>query len=186
MDRLRAAFARGAAVVGLAAMLGSANVYSGGPLVHELRFGALAHDVDGLWSGSRREEGVDLNFEMVFAQPSAKLPVGVLRPNLGVSANPSGDTSKLYGGVLWQIDFDSGVFFDLGLGVAAHNGETDSIKPGHKRLGSRLQFRIPIELGYTPDGHNRFSIMFDHISNANLADPNEGLDTLGLRYGYTF
>jgi len=28
--------------------------------------------------------------------------------------------------------------------------------------------------------------MFDHISNGYLADPNEGLDTFGIRYGYLF
>jgi hypothetical protein len=28
--------------------------------------------------------------------------------------------------------------------------------------------------------------MFDHISNAYLASPNEGMDTLGVRYGYQF
>jgi hypothetical protein len=29
-------------------------------------------------------------------------------------------------------------------------------------------------------------VTFDHISNAELASPNEGLDTLGVRYGYRF
>ncbi|NKC12190.1 MAG: acyloxyacyl hydrolase [Gammaproteobacteria bacterium] len=156
------------------------------PLIKELRFGVLAHDVDGLWSGSRREEGIDLNVEMVFGQPSLKLPLGALRPNLGASINTSGDTSKVYAGVLWQIDFESGLFIDLGLGGAIHDGETDTFRPDRKRLGSHLQFRIPIEIGYSPDGRNRFSIMFDHISNADLADPNEGLDTLGIRYSYRF
>ena len=30
------------------------------------------------------------------------------------------------------------------------------------------------------------AVTLDHISNANLCDQNEGLDTLGIRYGYRF
>ncbi len=30
------------------------------------------------------------------------------------------------------------------------------------------------------------AVLFDHISNANLAVPNEGMDSLGIRYGYRF
>jgi lipid A 3-O-deacylase len=29
-------------------------------------------------------------------------------------------------------------------------------------------------------------ILFDHVSNAYLANPNEGMDTLGIVYGYRF
>jgi hypothetical protein len=28
--------------------------------------------------------------------------------------------------------------------------------------------------------------MFDHVSNAYLASPNEGMDTVGVRYGFQF
>jgi hypothetical protein len=28
--------------------------------------------------------------------------------------------------------------------------------------------------------------MFDHVSNAYLAEPNDGLDTIGIRYIYRF
>jgi len=39
-------------------------------LLHALRAGLLAHDVDNLWSGTRKEGGVDLNTEMIFSRPS--------------------------------------------------------------------------------------------------------------------
>ncbi|MGZ8955779.1 MAG: acyloxyacyl hydrolase [Methylovulum sp.] len=29
-------------------------------------------------------------------------------------------------------------------------------------------------------------MMLDHISNAGLADPNEGMDNVGIRYGFRF
>jgi lipid A 3-O-deacylase len=140
-------------------------------LLHEVRVGALLHDVDNLWAHSRKERGTDFNLEAVFAAPLMQLGPGTLRPNLGASINSSGDTSKIYAGVVWQVEHQSGLFLELGLGGAIHNGETDARKRDAKRLGSRVLFRMPLEIGYTPDGHHRFSIMFEHISNGYLASP---------------
>jgi hypothetical protein len=154
--------------------------------LHEIRAGVLSHDVDGLWSGSREERGIDFNAEIIFSRPIFCLEVGTVRPNFGLSVNDQGDTSKLYAGVLWELEMKSGLFLNLGVGIAAHNGESETSEEDKKELGSRVLFRIPIELGYALSKHHAVSIMFDHISNAYLARPNEGLDTLGLRYGYRF
>ncbi|MBT8353708.1 MAG: acyloxyacyl hydrolase, partial [Desulfofustis sp.] len=76
---------------------------------------------------------------------------------------------------------------DLGLGLAVHNGETDEGNVADmNQLGSTVLFRLAFEVGFTIGDRHLISLMFDHISNAYLADPNEGLDTLGLRYGYRF
>ncbi|UCE82011.1 MAG: acyloxyacyl hydrolase [Deltaproteobacteria bacterium] len=154
--------------------------------LHEIRVGVLAHDVNHLWSGTRKEGGVDINGEIIFGRPSFSLLSGSVRPNFGASINTEGDTSKIYGGILWEVETKSGIFFDLGVGIAVHNGELDTDDEDQKSLGSSVLFRIPIEIGYSITEHHRISILFDHISNAHLADPNEGLDTLGLRYGYRF
>lgn len=154
--------------------------------LHEIYVGLLAHDVDGLWSGDRREEGVDFNAEIVLNRPGFSLPAGSVRPNFGLSVNDHGDTSKLYGGLLWQLEMTSDIFLNLGVGAAVHNGEKETGKKDKKALGSRILFRIPIELGYTLNKHHRLSIAFDHVSNGYLTHPNEGLDTLGLRYSYRF
>jgi hypothetical protein len=37
-----------------------------------------------------------------------------------------------------------------------------------------------------PADKNVISILFAHISNAYPADPNQGLDVLGVRYGIQF
>ncbi|MCO6428593.1 acyloxyacyl hydrolase [Nitrosomonas communis] len=58
-----------------------------------------------------------------------------------------------------------------------------------KTLGSQVLFRIPIEIGYRLGTRSALSVYFDHVSNASLADNNEGMDTfLGLdgRFGYRF
>jgi len=78
------------------------------------------------------------------------------------------------------------LFSDLGLGAAWHDGELETSNLDKKSLGSRILFRIPFEVGLTLYGPHRISIMFDHVSNGHLASPNEGLDTLGLRYSYLF
>jgi hypothetical protein len=152
--------------------------------LYGIRTGILAHDVP-VWSLSRREGGVDFNAELIFGFPNGRLFSGVVRTNLGFSLNSQGDTSKVYTGLLWEYMWDSGLFLNLGLGLAAHDGKLDN-SDDKKGLGSRILFRIPLEMGLLFTRHQGISMMFDHVSNAYLADPNEGLDTIGLRYIYRF
>ena len=154
--------------------------------LHEIRIGLLAHDVGGLWSGFNRESGVDLNAELIFNKPSFFFLYGIVRPNFGVTINSQGDTSTVYAGLLWERGITSNIFLNLGLGAAAHNGEIDPSQTDKKALGSRILFRIPIELSYRFNKRHRISLLFAHMSNGYLASPNEGLDNLGLRYGFGF
>ena len=154
--------------------------------IHAIRVGALNHDVGGLWSGFRREDGLDLNVE---AQFNFAVPVfyGNLRPALGASINTEGDTSKAYLGARWEVVFwEESVFFGVGLGAAVHDGNTGFGRNDKKALGSRVLFHIPAELGVYLGEHISVSLFFDHVSNAYLADENQGLDTLGFRVGYRF
>lgn len=185
------------------------------PAYLEIRAGALEHDVQGLWSGQAIERGVDRNLELVSPGLRLSFLPGRLHANIGGSANDSGDTSKAYAGLLWEFEFENGLFLDLGLGAATHNGmlvyrggrylNLDqtigrralytfyfirnsvvflTVDHFHKELGSRNLFRIPFEIGFALNDRLRISIMFDHVSNAYLAQPNEGLDTLGVRFGF--
>lgn len=153
--------------------------------LHEIKFGVLHHDTDGLWSGFRREGGVDFNLEAIFT-PHVKFLGGTIRPAIGGSVNTAGDTSKLYTGLRWQYEHISGMFFGVGLGGAIHDGKLNLERYDRKALGSRVLFHIPIEIGYRLGARSSLSIYFDHVSNASLADPNEGMDTLGGRFGYRF
>ncbi len=154
--------------------------------VHEIRLGVLDHDTDNLWSGFSRETGIDLNAELIFT-PNYELWHGHIRPNLGVSINNQGDTSKVYAGGVWQYLWKNGVILDFGAGLAVHDGEIDNpAAVDKKELGSRVLLHFSLELGYSLSAHSRVFLMFDHISNGYTADPNEGLDTIGIRYGYLF
>jgi hypothetical protein len=152
---------------------------------HEISIGVLDHDTDNLWSGFSRESGADINFEALFS-PSYEILGGAIRPAVGASINTSGDTSKLYAGARWRYEFEQGIFVGIGLGAAVHNGDTDLKSVDKKALGSKVLFHIPLEAGYRFNEHYSASIYFDHVSNASLANANEGLDTLGFRLGYRF
>lgn len=154
--------------------------------LYGFRIGILAHDIDHLWSGYRAESGFDMNAELVFNQPSLSILNGRVLPNVGISINSRKDTSKFYGGLLWEFVIDPVFFANSGVGLAVHDGDLDSDDPDRKQLGSRVLFRIPVEIGISLGERHRLSVMFDHVSNAYLASPNEGMDTVGVRYGFQF
>lgn len=150
-----------------------------GDWLHEMRVGVLAHDTDiNLWGAVPSEHGVDVNAELIFT-PEQEMLGGTLRPNFGASLNSCGDTSHIYGGGIWEYEWKSGVFFDTAVGLSA-NSETG------KDLGSAILLRLALEAGYNLNPCNRISLMMDHISNANTADPNPGIDNIGLRFGHKF
>jgi lipid A 3-O-deacylase len=96
-----------------------------------------------------------------------------------------GDTSQLYGGLTWDWNFFGPLFVEGTLGLAVHDGELNG-SPGHKALGCRLLFRESVAVGARFLARHTISLVFAHISNADLCADNDGLDTLGIRYGYEF
>ncbi len=166
------------------ALGGAANA---GGLLYELKVGVLAHDVPDLWSGFRAERNAaDINIEAIFT-PSMPFLGGTIRPAIGGSINTHGDTSHGYIDARWQYETPFGFYFGVGLGGAVHDGAIGPEGgPNKKWLGSRLLFHIPAEIGYRFDTHNSLSVYFEHTSNAYTQDYNEGMDRLGVRYGYRF
>ena len=154
--------------------------------IRGLRVGMLAHDVDGLWSGESKEKGPDLCVEVIINRPLLRLLSATAYPNAGASLNTRGDTSMVYGGFLLQWEPNPSFLFSAGLGLALHDGKQDTDSTNRKSLGSRVLFRIPIEIGYAFVQHHRIVLAFAHASNAGLASPNEGMDTLGLLYEYRY
>jgi len=176
----------------LLACLALVNTWAGAlhaeGLVRELRGGVLAHDVTNLWSGFRTEnDAVAINMEALLS-PSVRFLGGTLRPAIGASLATEGGTSNVYLDARWELETPTGIFFSLGLGGTVHNGETKLLAANQtdKALGSHLLFHIPIEIGYRFDRHNSLSVYFEHMSNAGTRHENEGLDRLGVRYGYRF
>ena len=67
-----------------------------------------------------------------------------------------------------------------------HNGELRSFDPEEKSLGSRVLFRLGAELGVDVTERISLSAIYEHASNANLAEENEGLNNAGIRVGWRF
>ena len=170
----------------------------------EIRVGILAHDVGPFTLQTQHEDGsIDLNAEFIFHSPDFLQIIGSPRPHLGTSINTAGDTSQVYAGLSYEwyltgnlgrrklgLSYEwylTGNFF-VGIhgGGAVHNGETDRSTARRKNLGCSPLFRGAIEAGYRFDDHHGISLMVDHISNAYICDSNQGLESVGLRYGYRF
>ena len=155
-------------------------------LFRELRVGELAHDVPDLWGGFRVVDApVAFNFEAVLT-PSLPFLGGAIRPAIGASVTSGDSTSSAYLDARWEFETSAGIFFGLGLGVVVHNGQEDLKDLDLKALGSTVLFHIPFEVGLRLDAHNSLSVYFEHMSNGEFANFNEGLDRLGVRYGYRF
>ncbi len=152
--------------------------------ITDLRVGLLLHDT-GPFSNTK-EDGLDVNVELLFESPSYLEQIGSPKPHLGLTLNNSSDTNQIYGGLTWNWGFDGGYFIDLSFGAALHDGETETDRTDKKSLGCSLLFRESLGLGYVISGPHSVMLHFDHISNAKLCDRNEGLENLGLRYGYSF
>jgi lipid A 3-O-deacylase len=160
-------------------------------ILDEIKIGGLAHDIP--LGGHGREHGADVNFEVLFASPEFFKYIWSPRPHVGVDANTEGKTTNYYFGLAWDWDFykpnwsrGDGFFATLALGGAIHDGKLDTRNPGRKSLGGRALFREGFDLGYRFNEHVSLSAFVDHISNANLANRNEGLTNAGMRLGYRF
>lgn len=155
-----------------------------GQIISEIRIGGLAHD-QGPFSHNK-EGGFDTNLEVLFVTSRSLQAIYAPRPHMGVSVNSAGHTSQVYVGLTWEWDFLGDGFFDLTLGGAYHNGETTANMPNKKDLGCSFLFRESFDLGYRISGPHSLMFHLNHTSNANLCSPNEGLESVGIRYGYRF
>ena len=161
--------------------------------VDEVRLGVSAQGVGGY--SPDKEQGVAINAEALVTAPAAMRIIGAPRPHIGVSvATDSDATSYLYAGLEWKLSLARRLFVTAAGGGAVHNGETETFDPvadasrfsNTTFLGCRGLFRIGAGVGYDLSDRLSASVSWSHISNAGLCDDNEGLDTLGLRFGRRF
>lgn len=161
-------------------------------VVHNLR---LDHGeiVDG------KEEGENVEVEIVSSSPDFLNLLGSPRPYLMGSANT--DEGVSFGGVglLWRWEFADGWAFEPGFGYIVHDGEIDNpFAPGspdavafeadHQLLGSRDLFRTTFALEREFGDRFAGQIYWQHMSHGQILDEgrNQGLDYVGLRFLYRF
>jgi lipid A 3-O-deacylase len=187
------------AAAGLAPLAGRASeAPNEGPLwglVSELRVGVLSHDM--AFPGPRdvflpdpfrhrHETGASVNGEILFASPSFLWVIGSPRPRVGGSVNTRGYTNDAYLDLDWEYRFGIGLFVEGFLGGAVHDGKLLEGNPQWAELGSRFLFHLGLEVGWRLWRRHGLSIYWEHMSNSALAARNQGMDSMGLRYGYRF
>lgn len=166
-------------------------------IISELRFGVLIHDSVFLNSHhsnylnpfeNRYESGADFNPEIVFVSPDFLDVVFSPRFHIGGTINSGDDTNSAYAVASWDYIWDNDAFLEGFLGMAWHDGEQhDGNADGKIEFGSRMLFRLGAEVGWRWQKVHGFSFIWEHLSNAGwLSDKNQGVNNIGLRYGYRF
>ena len=157
-----------------------------GGLLSEIKIGALAQD-QGPFS-SNKEDGITAHVELRFVSPDILKYIGAPYPQIGADINTSSNTNSVWLGVVWEWEVWKKFFVGWSMGGAYHDGETDknSAPLDRKELGCNPLFRLGVNVGWRFDKNHSIDLLLDHISNAKACDTNEGLENVGVRYGYRF
>ena len=157
-----------------------------GGFLSEIKIGALAHDRGRV--SNNKEDGVTAHVELRFVSPDVLKFIGAPFPHIGVNINTPGDTNSVWLGMVWEKQFGKGLFAGFSLGGAYHDGDNDqnSAPLDRKELGCNPLFRLAVNVGWRFDKNHSIDLLLDHLSNAKLCDTNEGLENVGVRYGYRF
>lgn len=148
-------------------------------------FGGLAHNKGPI--ASETEDGPDVNF--AYHHLLKRFDNSGLYAHGGAVINLADGTSYAYIGGTGRLTFGASPFYgEIGGGFAVHDGDLEKKSKNKRELGSRILFRFETSLGYQISDALSASLFMDHISNGSLLnnDDNRGLDTYGLRIGYSF
>jgi lipid A 3-O-deacylase len=183
-----------AAALAAALVCGVAPAHAEG-FIDEVRFGAFDHDTALV--GSSREDGADINLEVLSRPLSSLSLIGQPRLAIGAMLNTAGRTNEIYAGLDAQWPFATDVvragdafFLEGDVGVAWHDGKIDVTGTPEaeewKSHGSEFLFRTGFGVGYRFDETWSVALTLYHSSNANLAKPNQGSNDVGVQVGYRF
>ncbi len=161
---------------------------------------------------NNESDTLDLNAEIIFRKVrffEVENPIADFllspRPLIGGSVNNKNKTHTAYAALNWRYVFGNNVFIAGSLGFTYHTGNVHRLTrqcpppeichlPGNRAfdddkrevtLGSRVLFRESIAMSYRITRRHSVSFYAAHISNAGLADDNDAMNFVGVRYGYS-
>jgi lipid A 3-O-deacylase len=188
----------GASLVAAGLALAAACPAFAGP-VEEFRFGVMAHnqcvtDCDNAY----KEDGVNLNGELVLASPRVLRWAAEPRPYVMASLNTSGGTSYGAVGLTWAFALAPRWRFEPGFGYAIHDADRldNPYRPEDPRrgpfqettllLGSRDLFRTSLSLTREISESWGVQLAYEHLSHGQVLGEgrNQGLDEFGFRLQY--
>ena len=122
------------------------------------------------------DKAVDFRAEYRFGTSLLPLiePYAKLKPWAGAEATSDGALYGL-GGILIDVPLGP-IRFTPSFGAGLYSNGNG------KDLGSPIEFRTQLELGYQFENQSRFSLGYSHISNANISTTNPGTNMLSLYY----
>lgn len=169
-------------------------------LLDEMRFGVTQHNIrviDG--DNANKEDGPNINAELVFNSPEFLEIVWSPRPYVMGSVNTAGKTSFGGVGIQWDVPFGEKWSFEPGVGYVLHDGTTnnpyangdplgDAFTEENVLLGSKDLFRTNFSLNYDVNDTWGLQLMYEHLSHGQILGNgrNQGLDNLGVRVRYSF
>lgn len=184
-------------VLGMAAPAAAQTMYDPNPIadvVSELRFGIHAHDVHhaalpfsvGEWRLNQIE---NVSFDVLFHSPDYDVFrwIGAPRPELGATINLDGQDSMAHLGLTWQLPiFDTPIYLEGTFGAAVHNGALTGAAPGRKNFGCQVNFYERFGVGMHVSESVTATLTYEHTSNNEWCQANDGLSNFGLRVGWKF
>ncbi|QPM91078.1 acyloxyacyl hydrolase [Pseudooceanicola algae] len=112
----------------------------------------------------------------VYARYDLGVQYGPFQPTVGLSVSDKGDT-WVGGGAAWTGYIDQ-AYIQLHLMPGFH------AQGRGPQIGTVLEFRSGVELGYEAHNGIRYGVSYDHRSNAELSETNPGLETMQFRISF--
>jgi lipid A 3-O-deacylase len=168
--------------------------------VDEVHVGVMQHNICVTnCKNADKEDGPNVEFQVSFDSPGFLSWAASPQPYIMASVNTAGETSFGGVGLEWRWNFADNWALEPGVGIVAHNGEVDNpfangtpeaaaFAEEHVLLGSEVLFRTSIGLTYDFEGPWEVQGFFEHLSHGQIlaSGRNQGLDEVGIRFGYQF
>lgn len=168
--------------------------------VDEIHVGVMQHNVCVTdCKNADKEDGPNIEFQVSFDSPEFLNWAASPQPYLIASVNTAGDTSFGGFGLEWRWEFADGWALEPGVGYVIHDGALENHYPGgspesvafaseHVLLGSEDLFRTSLGLTRDLAGPWEVQVLFEHLSHGQILGNgrNQGLDEIGVRFGYQF
>ena len=123
----------------------------------------------------------DVIGDEIYAPFDSPKQFGAFQPTFGASLT-SDDDFWVGAGGKWttQRVADGPIFIELSLMPGLY------FRSDGPNLGFPLQFRGALGAGVDLGNVGSLTVFYDHRSNANATERNPGIETVGIRYSYTF
>lgn len=187
----------GLALFGLGSAASAQSLYTPQPfagVVDEIRGGLAFHAIHytalpfmiSEWTPNRLE---DVSFDVLFTSPDMDVFrwIGSPRPEVGATISLTGSDSLAHAGLTWQLPvFDTPFYLEGTFGAAIHDGYLTGAPAGRHNFGCRVNFYERFGVGMNVTEQVTATLSYEHTSNNEWCQANEGLSNLGLRVGWKF